>query len=267
MGAVAAMSYADIKAMAQDAASSGVCGTSNVGECVMRIMRGVELGFSPAMALQAWHNMKGNLVLKSDFHVAVCLKRPDLCERFELTEHTDERCTYAVKRVGKAEALYTFDLERAKKAGLLSNPTWQKHPRAMLRARAGVEAARAEFPDLVGGLYDEDEGREIAEDRPARRPVGRYKAADAAPSGAPQLPPAPRAVEAATVEGEAVPQGYMTPGEALAAVEACESSRSLDDLNVKLRAAKGISGWTPADTARIREKRDARAAELVAEGK
>ena len=49
-------------------------------------------------------------------------------------------------------------MERAKRAGLLGNPSWQKYPAAMLRARAISEAARAWANDaLYGFIYTPEE--------------------------------------------------------------------------------------------------------------
>ncbi len=39
----------------------------------------------------------------------------------------------------------TWTLADAKRAGLLSNPTWAKHPRARLKARAVSEVVRAVY--------------------------------------------------------------------------------------------------------------------------
>jgi hypothetical protein len=262
-----ALSYSDIERMASDAAASGLYGGASKAECVIRIVRGIELGLPPGAALSAWHNMKGNLVLKSDLHVAVCLKQP-VCAKFVLVESTPERCTYAAQRLGGPEQTFTFTLDDAKKAGLLSNNTWQKYPSNMLRARCGAITARAVFPDVVGGLYDEGEGEEIAGER-GRAKASRYKADPSAPAPK-QLGPAPTA-EPPVVEGELVqpepPPGYMAPDAALSAIEACESSRALDDLLVKLRKAQGASGWSRADVEAIRAARDARSAELVSQGK
>lgn len=258
------LSFSDVQALAASAAKSGVCGTTNPDECVVRILRGVELGLSPMAALGAWHNMKGNLVLKSDLHVAVCLIQP-VCARFEVVESTDEQCVYAVQRRGGTEQLVPFSMADAKKAGLLSNATWQKYPAAMLRARCGAKAARQVFPDIVGGLYDEHEGREIAEDGETRKSSGRgrYKA-DPAPAGAPQLTAGPEPIAEGTAEliGPAPPPGPLTPNAALAAIESCQTMPELEALNVRLRAAN--AAWPAAERLNVRQARDVRAAVLAA---
>jgi hypothetical protein len=49
----------------------------------------------------------------------------------------------------------------ARKAGLTSNSTWQKHPVAMLSARAITEAVRACYPACLSGVSEENEVTEI----------------------------------------------------------------------------------------------------------
>jgi hypothetical protein len=52
-------------------------------------------------------------------------------------------------------------MTRAREAGLTSNPTWQKHPTAMLSARATAEAVRAVYPACLSGIITEEEAVEI----------------------------------------------------------------------------------------------------------
>jgi hypothetical protein len=64
-----------------------------------------------------------------------------------------------------------WTIERAKKAGLTANPTWQKHPAAMLRARAVTEAVRAVYPACLSGLIEENEAIEITATSIPLRPM------------------------------------------------------------------------------------------------
>jgi hypothetical protein len=60
---------------------------------------------------------------------------------------------------------YTFTIEDAKRAGLLSKDSWQKYTKELLVARAISGCARKVFPDVVGGLYTVEElgGEEVPE--------------------------------------------------------------------------------------------------------
>lgn len=265
----------EVETMAGHAARSGCYGKAErdesadaahariVGECVLRILRGVELGMSPTQALDAWHNMKGKLVLKSDLHVGVCLKRTDLCEHFALVTDPSSRevQTYRVQRVGGEAREFSFSMADAKNAGLLSNATWQKYPAAMLRARCGAIAARAMFPDLLGGLYDEGEGAEIAAARGGR---GRYSGGTGQPEPR-QLGPAPTAGASTVGAGadEEVAPGELVPSaaDATARALACVTRGALDDLVVEAR--KAAVYWTGPQRAAFKATLVARERQLA----
>ncbi len=255
MGEVSALTFSDIERLAEAAARSGVFGGASKDECIIRIVKGIEMGLPPGAALTAWHNLKGQLVLKSDMHLAVCLKQP-VCAAFDLVELTDTSCTYRAQRVGGEPQTFTFTVEDAKRAGLLNNATWQKHPKAMLRARCGAITARAVFPDVVGGLYDEGEGEEIAASKSSR-----YKPSAPAQTG--NLLPAP-APEPVVLEGTHEPPGALTPDQALSAIAACQTLADLDTLNVAVRAV--IGSWQTHERNTVRLARDARVGELTAAG-
>jgi hypothetical protein len=46
----------------------------------------------------------------------------------------------------------TWTIDRAKNAGLLTNPTWKSYPQAMLKARAITECARDACPEVLAGI-------------------------------------------------------------------------------------------------------------------
>lgn len=51
----------------------------------------------------------------------------------------------------------SFSIEDAKRAGLLTNPTWKTYPKDMLFARALSRLARQLFPDVIKGCYVQGE--------------------------------------------------------------------------------------------------------------
>jgi len=63
----------------------------------------------------------------------------------------------------------TWDVAQAKRAGLLSNQVWAKHPRAMLKARAITEAVRALYPACLTGALTAEEVIEITAPAPPYR--------------------------------------------------------------------------------------------------
>ena len=55
----------------------------------------------------------------------------------------------------------SWTMARPREAGLTANPTWTKHPTAMLSARATAEAVRAVYPACLSGIITEEEAFEI----------------------------------------------------------------------------------------------------------
>ena len=73
-------------------------------------------------------------------------------------------CT--AKRKNGEENTRSFSMAQAKRAGLLSKGgTWQQYPERMMQHRARGFALSDTFPDILFGLADEDEAREISSKR------------------------------------------------------------------------------------------------------
>ena len=147
-------------------ASTSLLGKVRSPEAALLIMAvGAELSIPATTALRAIHIVKGKPVLSSDLLVALCVKRPDVCEYFVCTESTDKSATYETKRKGRTAPISnTFTIEDASRAKLgVGNPdsNWGKYPKAMLRHRAAAELARQVYPDIVLGLYSDSEEDEI----------------------------------------------------------------------------------------------------------
>jgi len=76
--------------------------------------------------------------------------------------HNDTEVSVIASHPKGGSLTVTWTIERARKAGLTANPTWQKHPAAMLTARAVAQAVRAVYPACLSGVIVEDEAIEIA---------------------------------------------------------------------------------------------------------
>lgn len=121
------------------------------------IIAGKELGLTAMQSVRALHIVEGKVSMSADLMVALCKRRRAVCEFFQLVESTGERATYEVKRAGERPVRLSFSLEDAQRAGLTGKDVWRKYGAAMLRARCAAAIARAVFPDLLMGIYDEDE--------------------------------------------------------------------------------------------------------------
>lgn len=150
------------------------------GDVLACIITGHELGLGPMQALRSIHVVKGKPILSADLMVAL-VKRSSACRYFRVVESTPERAVYETQREGDPEPTrLAWTMQDAKRAKLTGNGNWQKHPAAMLRARCSSALARAVYPDMVAGVYEEDEGTEIGD---VASPAGRQ------PSRAPERGP------------------------------------------------------------------------------
>lgn len=129
------------------------------------IQKGIELGIQPMYALSNIVNIQGKPTANAELMLALIYRdHGDGAVTFTETSNTACEIAYA-RRSWKQPRFYTFTIEDAKQAGLLSNQTWQKYPAAMLRARCASAVARMAFPDSIGGLYTAEElGAEVDED-------------------------------------------------------------------------------------------------------
>lgn len=122
---------------------------------------GHELGLKPMQSFRSIHLVKGRPVMAAELMLALCLASP-MCEEFRLVESTDKVAKYSATRRGQKPVELSWTIDMAKRAGLLDkNPTWKAHPEAMLRARCVAALARATFPDLLLGVCETSEGKEM----------------------------------------------------------------------------------------------------------
>ena len=166
-------SFAEVRELATLAVKSGLISDaiSTPEAAFVIIATGLELGLSPMQSLRGINVIDGKPVLSADLLVALAKRSPD-CVYFRLVESTYERATYETLRRGDPKpTTLTWTLEDARRADLVGKRTWKAHPAAMLRARCAAALARAVFPDLLLGVYEESEGAEIRESK--SRPYSR----------------------------------------------------------------------------------------------
>ncbi len=125
-------------------------------DVLVMIITGVELGLSPMQSIRGLHVIKGKAVMSADLQVALVKKHSD-CVYFRLVESTGTKAMYETERKGEQKTCMSFTIDQAKNAGLLGNDNWRKYPDAMLRARCSSALARAVYPDLTMGVYEQDE--------------------------------------------------------------------------------------------------------------
>lgn len=120
------------------------------------ILAGRELGLTAMQSLRSIHIIEGKPTLSADLMAALVMRSP-LCEFFQMVESTNTIARYSTKRVGRKETSMSFSWDDAKLAGVTGKNNWKTYPAAMLRARCIAALARVVYPDLLMGIYEDDE--------------------------------------------------------------------------------------------------------------
>jgi len=130
-----------------------------------------------ALTLMAIANAEGRpaAIAAIDYHIInnkPCLKADAMLARFqqaggkvEWHDYSDERAEATFTHPAGGSIKLSWDLDRAKRAEVMGNPTWKKYPRAMLRARTISEGIRTVYPGILNGMYTPEE---IEDTQPAQ---------------------------------------------------------------------------------------------------
>lgn len=159
-------SVSDLEVMADRVAKSKLFGLDQSQAFTLMLLCQAE-GIHPVKAVQRYHVIQGRPAMKADAMLADFLRIGGTVEW--VTQSDDrEKCEAifthpAFAKNGQAVRFTTAD---AKAAGLLGNPTWQKYPSNMLRARVISNGVRMIAPGIVAGLYTPEEVQDIVQDEP-----------------------------------------------------------------------------------------------------
>ena len=186
------------------------------------MLKGRELGWPPMRSFQHIHVIEGKPTLSAEGMLALIYEKvPGAVIR--IVETSNERCVIDAGRPGQEPTRFPFTIEDAQRAQVMGKDNWRKYPRAMLRARAISEMARATFPDALmgcsyvpeelGAIVNEDgevidvesdptpapvvvvdKGR-LAEKKAQRMAKAAEERADEAPPAEPDIPPPAAPVE------------------------------------------------------------------------
>ena len=158
---------ADLERMAVAFAKSGMFGAKTPDQAMALLLLAQAEGVHPAVAMRDFDVIQGRPAKKAEAMLRSFLAAGGSVEWNELTD-TSVSATFSHPQGGKAQI--SWDMERAKKAGLSGKDNWNKYPRAMLRSRVVSEGCRTVYPAATSGLYDPNELRDM--DQPARRGRG-----------------------------------------------------------------------------------------------
>ena len=197
-------SVQEIAQIGQIFAKSGMYGIKSPEMAMTLMFQAQAEGIHPCKAMQEYHVINGKPSLSSQAMLA----------RFQLAggtakwiKRTAAEATLYVSHKQGGELEVTWNIDRAKRAGLLGNPSWTKYPEAMLSARCISEAIRAVFPACLGGMYSIEEEEDVAYESTEKRKLkaqGKQEVSidneQAIPQDAPQQPQATAKPKAAKKE-------------------------------------------------------------------
>ena len=150
----------DLARLARVFAASGLFGRdgnqdTKVAECAIRLMAGMEAGFSPFASATGVHIIKGRPAFSANLLAQAVRRHPDY--DYRVLEKTAKACRIQFLSRGEILGVEAFTMEMAERAGLLSGnsergiPAWKAYPEAMLFARALTAGMRTHCPDALGG--------------------------------------------------------------------------------------------------------------------
>ena len=169
----------------------------NPGNILLAIEYADALGIKPIHAITTIHVISGKPAPSADL-IAALVRRAG--HKLRVTS-TDTEATAVLIRADDPDFEYavTWTMDRAKKAQLLSNPSWAKYPAAMLRSRAITEVCRQGASDALLGFTTTPEE------------LGAEVDASGAPVGGHIVKDTPRRVTAADVLDEPVDAEVVDP--------------------------------------------------------
>jgi hypothetical protein len=144
----------DLARLARVFAASGLFGRAGnqetqVAECAIRIMAGMESGFSPFASATGVHIINGRPAFSANLLAQAVRRHPDY--DYRVLEKTAKVCRIRFLSRGEVLGEELFTIDMAERAGLLKNPTWKAYPEAMLFSRALTAGMRTHCPDALGG--------------------------------------------------------------------------------------------------------------------
>lgn len=127
---------------------------TTAAQAVAVILTGRELGLGPMQALRSISIITGKPVLAADLQLAL-FKRAG--GRAKFTMLSDVAATLTLTDRGGDQHTESFTMADAKRAGLTTNATWTKYPKAMLRSRCITAALKSIGFEPTTGVYDPEE--------------------------------------------------------------------------------------------------------------
>lgn len=199
----AVVPFEQLNTMAAAFAKSGMFGAKTPEQALSLLLLAQAEGVHPAIAMRDFDIINGRPAKKAE-----AMHRSFIAAGGKIEWHRldDEMADATFSHPQGGTARITWDMARAKKAGLGSKDMYAKYPRQMLKARVVSEGCRTVYPAATSGLYVPEEVRDFAP--PKEKDMGKADVVDeditqsipgagkdapnfAAPQATPPSPPSP----------------------------------------------------------------------------
>lgn len=158
--ALTTIPVSDVERMARAVASSKLFGVKSPDEALALMLIAQAEGRHPASAANDYNIIQGRPAKKADAMLRDFLSAGGKVQWLELCDTVAE-ATFSHPAGGTVTI--SWNMARAKAAGLGGKDMWAKYPRQMLRSRVVSEGIRTVFPGATSGMYVPEE----IEDKPA----------------------------------------------------------------------------------------------------
>jgi hypothetical protein len=148
----------EIQQMALAVAKSGLFGIKTPEAAMSLMLISIAEGRHPALAARDYDIIQGRPSKKSEAMLRDFLQSGGSVEWHNLTDDIAD-ATFSHPQGGKVRI--TWDMERAKTAGLAGRDMFRKFPRQMLRSRVVSEGIRTTCPMATSGMYVPEEVAEF----------------------------------------------------------------------------------------------------------
>lgn len=140
----------DVQMMAEAIAKCGFFGVKTKDQALGLMLVAQAEGRHPATIAQEYDIIQGRPALKS---AAALARFQHAGGRIDWIRSDATVASARFRHDLGGELVITWDMDRAKVAGLLGKDNWRKFPDQMLRARVVSEGVRAVFPACLNGMY------------------------------------------------------------------------------------------------------------------
>jgi len=146
--------FNEMQAMAAAFAKSGMFGAKTPEQAMALLLLAQGEGLHPAIAMRDFDIIQGRPAKKAEAMLRSFIAAGGSVEWHKLDD-TCADATFSHPQGGTARI--SWDLARAKRAGISNKDNYNKYPRQMLRSRVVSEGCRTIYPASTSGLYVPEE--------------------------------------------------------------------------------------------------------------